>query len=471
MSKSKTHGNANKFNLVHLLSRSPCCLSSEAVGFILIVFAGVATALDSFLINQMEMLTLMAGLILLLIKSSGRTPLSIGFMFLLVMSLRIYLHTDARYFPRETTLNDYVLVLTSFVAAFRVKASMWRLFFSAFSAFVPIACISVLILHGGERLGGSFAFGELSTQQSALIIGTCLTISLSFLWNALSQRRSGMQKLVIVIAWFSISLLNCFLMVQTHSWAGLVLAIISVVAVVLVDALPSLSQSVDALIHHYSSGRQVVRIKTGFMLITLSAIGVASWSFISEAYSSQENLSNILSRLNLLKCFFGSMFTNQNRFIYGLGFTNTSTWLCGEGAFPSGIHSNNMFAQVAADNGFFAMICLIIVSLLLARMAWRLVNRLSSPTELASLTSAIYCFLFLQVDGGWSKTTFLQSLIGLLMASLTMVFDQPVFSALPTTGGMRIISNTGDSPPSSSRNENTSKQPGSRPHNFFQAHD
>lgn len=410
----------------------------------LILLAGVATVLDSSPTSQMEMLPLMAGLILLLIKSIGKTPLTIGFLFLLVMSLRAYLHTDARYFPWEITLYDYVLVLTSFVAAFRIKASMWKLFFTTFSVSVSIAGLFALILSGAERLEESFTVGSLSTQQTALLIGTCFTISLSFLWNALNQNRSGKRKLMIVVAWLCISSLNGFLIVQTHSRAGLDLAIISVVVVVLVDAVPGLNKSVDSLIQHYCSVRQAMRIKTCLILATLSALGLAGWPLIAEAYLSQEGLSNIRNRLSLLRCFFGAMFTSLNRFVYGLGFTNTSTWLCDEGARPSLIHSNNIFAQVAADNGFFAMTGLIIVAALLAIIAWKLVDRLPCPIVLASLTTTLYCFLFLQVDGGWSKTTFLQSLIGLLMSSLTMGVDQPVFTTFASTPGVSIMSVSDD---------------------------
>jgi hypothetical protein len=415
---------------------SPRFLSTEGVGLMLIVFAGMAAALDSFATNQLEMLPLVVGLILLLIKRSRKDPLSIGFLFLLFMSLRIYLHTDARYFPWEITLNDYILVLIAFVAAFRVKASEWKLFFTLFSIFVPLASVVSLQIHGAENPEETFTVGALSIQQTSFLIGTCFTISMSFLWNGLSQKRVAKQKFLVIAAWLLVSLLNGFLVVQTKSRAGLGLPMISVAAVVLAVSLPRLNRSVDALILRFSSVRQVARIKIGFALAVLSALGVAVWAFLAQTYASPENLSNDLHRLYLLRCYLGAVFTSTYRFIYGLGFTNTSTWLCDEGLHHGLTHAHNVFAQVAADNGFFALIGLILIAVLLARFAWKLVARLPSPTVLASLAAALYCFLFLQVEGGWGKITYLQALIGLVTASLTMTFDPSKSGTTATTQGV-----------------------------------
>jgi len=385
----------------------------------------MATALDSFMTNQLEMLPLIGGLILLLVKRSGKDPLSIGFLFLLMLSLRIYLHTDARYFGWEITLNDYILVLISFVAAFQLKASLWKLFFTLFAIFVPLASVVTLQIHGVENPGENFAVGALSIQQTAFLIGTCFTISMSCLWNGLNQKRSAKRKLLIVATWLCVSLLNGFLVVQTQSRAGLGLPMISIGAVVLAVSLPGINRSVDRLIQRFAPARQVLRVKIGLALALLSGLGIAVWAFLVQTYASPENLSNDLHRLYLLRCYFGAMFSGSNRFLYGLGFTNTSTWLCDEGLHRGLTHAHNIFAQVAADNGFFAMLGLIVIAILLLRLAWKLIAKLPSPTVLASLTTALYCFLFLQVEGGWGKTTFLQALIGLVMASLTMTVDRP----------------------------------------------
>jgi hypothetical protein len=396
----------------------------------------MATALDSFITNQLEMLPLIGGLILLLVKRSGKDPLSIGFLFLLVLSLRIYLHTDARYYGWEITLNDYILALISFVAAFQLKASLWKLFFTLFAIYVPLASVVTLLIHGVDNPGENFTVGALSIQQTAFLIGTCLTISMSFLLNGLNQKRSAKRKLLIVVTWLCVSLLNGFLVVQTQSRAGLGLPIISIVAVVLAVSLPSLNRSVDGLIQRVAPARQVLRVKISLALALLSGLGLAVWAILAQTYASPENLNNDLHRLYLLRCYFGAMFSSPNRFLYGLGFTNTSTWLCDEGLHRGLTHAHNIFAQVAADNGFFAMLGLIVVAVLLLRLAWKLMTKLPSPAVLASLTTALYCFLFLQVEGGWGKTTFLQALIGLVMASLTMTVDPPSLARATTTSGL-----------------------------------
>ena len=126
-------------------------------------------------------------------------------------------------------------------------------------------------------------------------------------------------------------------------------------------------------------------------------------------------------RLYLLQCFFGALFTGNNRFIYGLGFTNTSTWLCEDVGLHEGLtHAQNMFAQVAADNGFFALLGLGVICILLMRRSWQLTAWYRQPVTIVSVTSVLYIFLSLQIEGGWSKATFLQAMIGTFVGSLTM---------------------------------------------------
>ena len=64
---------------------------------LLIVIAGLFSTLDSFLVNNHEMIPLMAGLAILFLNHSREEPLRLAYLLLLLLSMRIYLFGDERY--------------------------------------------------------------------------------------------------------------------------------------------------------------------------------------------------------------------------------------------------------------------------------------------------------------------------------------------------------------------------------------
>lgn len=390
----------------------------DGFGLLLVVLAGMAAALPSFLPNDLEMLPLMGGLIVLLLNRSRREPLILGFLFLLMISLRIYLLRDNRYFSWEITLSDYLLILIAFAAGFRLRAAAWTLFLQLFALLLPVAGLVAWLGHPQAATGQPFAAGQLSIQQTSFLFGSAAAVSLAFLGHRLSLARAARSPLPL-LGWAGLTAVNGWLVLQTESRAGLGLPLLSLLAVQLLLRRRALTAGIDGWIVRRFPARP--RRARALLLLAALLLGAAALAaFLVRLYASRENLSNDAQRLYLLQCYFSAPFSSFNRFLYGLGFTNTSGWLCDGGPQPGLTHAHNIFAQVAGDNGFLTLLGLIGATLLLLRQARRLAAGRRDPVVPACLTLALYGLLFLQVEGGWGKVTFLQALLGLIAASLTM---------------------------------------------------
>jgi O-antigen ligase len=124
----------------------------------------------------------------------------------------------------------------------------------------------------------------------------------------------------------------------------------------------------------------------------------------------------------MLHCYFLAPFNGHNRVIYGMGFTNASQTLCKEiGLIKGTTHAHNIFAQVAADNGLFALVAILAIAVWLLKRILRLATTNNHPVVLASASLNLYILLVLQIEGGWGKVTFIQAMMGLTFGSLTLI--------------------------------------------------
>jgi hypothetical protein len=363
----------------------------ERAGALLVVLGGVATVVDVLHADGMELLPLMLGLALLLLSAVRQQPLGLGFLLLLFLCLRMYLHGSGRYFSNELTLTDYSLVLIAFTASLGRHLQFWKFYLRLFAILIPLAGILSLGLDQSRLPGSSFTAGGLSSGQTVVLFGACLTVSLGFLWNSLVQARGkGAHGLGL---WLTTSLVNGILLQATLPWAGLCLPLMAVAAIVLLIARKTLLLLASA---------------SGTILLALVSI-------------YRHNPAALLYRLDRWRCFFTAMFSNGYRFLYGLGFTNTSSWLCDPGDLEAGpTFAHNLYAQIAADNGFFVLAAVVVISILLLQRSCHLSYIQDSQLVLPILALAFYSFLVLQIDAGWAQNGFLQVLIGFAIGSLAL---------------------------------------------------
>ena len=360
-------------------------------GVLLVVLGAVATVVDFLHADGMELLPLMAGLAVLLLSAVRQRPLGLGFLLLLLLCLRAYLYEGERYFSNELTLTDYSLVLISFAASLGRRINFWNFYLRLFAVLIPVAGILSLGLEQSRLPGSLFTAGDLSSGQTVFLFGACLTVSLGFLCHRWIQAPGrGVNGLGL---WLTTSLMSAILLQAAVPWAGLCLPLMAVAAMGLLIARKTL-------------------------LLLVSASGTILICLVS---SYRQNPAALLDRLDLWRCFFAAMFSNGYRFLYGLGFTNTSSWLCDPGDRESGpTFAHNLYAQIAADNGFFVLAAVVMISILLLRRSWYLSTIQDCQLLLPILSLALYSFLVLQIDAGWAQNSLLQVLIGFVIGSLSL---------------------------------------------------
>ena len=394
---------------------------SEGAGALLIVVAGMLCGLSFYQDHQHAMIPMVAGLAILLLGQGRKNPVKTAFLLLLLLSMRAYLQGDERYDSTEISIYDYIMTTIAYAATYAMRVDFWKLLLPLTGIFVPLSGCLALFLHITTTVGEIFAAGDLSINQTAFLFGACLTINLSLLWNGLSRKRVPSLRLTLSGFWLLLSLLTLFLISQTHSRSGLGMPLIAFLLVMLMAYGKTLArrlhQGLQRLFGHGEN--HPARLLVAAIVLLILA-GIAAQSLI-QVYSVQENQVSDLHRLHLLKCYFGSLFSGHNRLIYGMGFTMASQGLCKDiGLIEGTTHAHNIFAQIAADNGIFAILTLTVVIVLLLRSIWKRRHFTDQPMVLCTLVLSVYCLLFLQIEGGWGKVTFLQALIGMAFASLTM---------------------------------------------------
>lgn len=405
----------------------------ETAAVLLIVAAGMLSCLSFHQDHQHTMIPLVAGLAVLLLGQGRKQPVGTAYLLLLLLSMRAFLQGDERYQAAEITLYDYILVIIAYAASYGMPLNFWKLFMPLTGIFIPLSACLALFVHVTTGVADGFAAGDLSINQTAFLLGACLTLNLSLLWNGITGARPPRLRLILSGFWLGLSLISLLLIGQTQSRSGLGMPLMAFLLVLLMvhgkTPLRFLDQALQRLIgdRGHQPARLLIAAITLLILLSVVAFGLVA------VYSIQENQVSDLHRLYLLKCYFGSMFTGHNRIIYGMGFTMASQGLCKDiGLIKGTTHAHNIFAQVAADNGFFALVALVIVIGLMLRSIWQRRRWADQPLVLCSLALSVYCLLFLQIEGGWGKVSFLQALIGMAFASLTMPLrpDQEVTASL-----------------------------------------
>ncbi len=387
------------------------------------MLGGIVTTLGLFSSSKLALLPLMAGLIILLLRQLHAQPLEIGFLFLFVLSLRVYLVGNDRYLPEEISLSDYLLVLIAFVATAGRTLAFWQRFQALFAILLPLAGMISWLHQSSINAQTPFQAGILSPQQTSLLFGFSLCIGLAYGLMALIEKPR--RRPLALAPWILTVVFSVTLILATGVGAGLLLSLVAITAVFSVLAARSKGpgQKTAALEPLMAAtGMGSILAKTSRWLLVTTAVITTLLLFGLGPYSQWPR--SVEHRLSLLHCFFTATFSTFERFLYGLGFTNSSTWLCDRvAATPAPIHAHNLFAQVAADNGFFALIGLIILSSLLFRKARKLTFLNPHPTILATLGMGTYAFLYLQIDASWAQSTFLEVMLGCVIGSLILRTD------------------------------------------------
>ncbi len=392
---------------------------------LLIVVGGGLSVLIPYQGNHHELIPLVAGLALLLVVHAKEHPIKIAYLALLLLAMRIYIFGDERNEGWELVLGDYILVVISFAASYRLSSGFWKLFFPILSSCLPVAALATVLIHGWKSENLSYSIGDLSVNQTSFLFGTCLTISLCYLWNSIVAAWSSRRCPIQGLGWLAVSGMNAVLLLLTNSRSGLGIPIVSFFVVLSLGNGRRFIRSFSDWIEHRFSLRTTRKTKVSLLLIILALVLSLTANAVWRIYSIPENQLSDLNRLYLLRCYFGTLFSGSNRFIYGMGFTNASNYQCQDAGIIEGIvhtHAHNIFAQLAADNGFFAMLMAVIIVILLARTGIKRLSKIGYSQVFSSIAVALYCLLFLQVEGGWGKVSLLQTLIGISIGSLTMKY-------------------------------------------------
>jgi len=392
----------------------------DLVGMSLILLSGLLTLFPSFLDFHHELIPLVLGVSCLLIAHSKEAPIRVIYLWLFLLAMRIYLHSDERYFGWEIVLADYLMIVVAFAATYRLRIRFWAWFLTLYALVLPLGGMISLSLYLFNQPDGPFEAGDLSINQTAFLFGSSLTIASCFLLQAIAASRRQEGKLVAPILWGLSAFCSAILVLSTQSRAAFGLPWIAILVILAFCERDRLSGWINHLNNILFKDRRAYT-KVVIFVVAIGAAVAALLLAMLLIYSNMDNMVSDTHRLYLLRCYFGGMFQGNNSFLYGLGFTRASQDVCRDiGLIRGTTHGHNLFAQVAADNGFVALVFLGLLVALLIRAGSKRIAFHANPVVLSSLCLSLYCFLFLLVEGGWGKISFLQALLGLAFASLTM---------------------------------------------------
>lgn len=414
----------------------------DALAALLLVLAGMLSVLPSWLNEQLEMVPLVAGVALLLLNHLGRQPLRALYLLLLLLMLRLVLKGDERYLFAEISLADYAIIALVFAACHQLQRRFWSLLLNGLALLVPLAALVSHQLRRGAAALDRFNAPELSVNQTAFLLGACLTLSLCFLWEALRSRRPDRSRLLRGAMWLLISLLSLALLDSTRSRFGLGLPPLTVAAILalnqrhrLIGWLQNLSQPL------LQAGRRLGLPlpdwlgPLSLLLLPLLLLLALALRVASTVYADPDNVLSDMHRLHLLRCYFSVPFSGHNRLIYGMGFTRASQTVCHDvGLIKGTTHAHNIVAQVAADNGLFAMLAVVVIGVWLLRQVLRQATRADGRLALATASLGLFTVTTLMIEGGWGKVSFLQALLGLTLASFTVAEARPAMGDVTWCG-------------------------------------
>ncbi len=374
-----------------------------AIGLILL--NAVTVLLGMVAAESLGMAPLIGGVLLLLISRLGEQPLVTGWLVLLLLTLRMTLGEGDRYLPQEITLSDALLVLVAAAAGFRAGVRFWDRFQTLFATLIPLAGVIAWVLNALNGSSGPLAAGSLTAAQSAMLFGLSLSLALPRVIAICRRDHPGLQGL----GWGLLSLISAALSLASGGPWVLTLAVVAVLTVQLIPWC----QAAGAV--------SVRRLRAALLAALTLGAATAGTLLASPSVLSPQATAGMAERVSLLRCFLAAPFSLWERFALGVGFTNSSGWLCQE-IVPGAqqIQANNLLAQIAADNGMLALagIGALIVAAVLH--GGRLICRLPSPVISAGLSGALFSLLDVQIHGGWAQSSLLQVLLGLQLGFISL---------------------------------------------------
>lgn len=407
----------------------------------LIVCSGVLCLLQSVLPHAYEMAPLLIGLGLLLLNHARQQPMRILYLTLLLLMPRVYLQGDERYLFSEISLFDYILIAISFAASHRLPMAFWQRLLPAAAIALPLGCLITYQQRSGPALVEPFNAGSLSINQTALLMGACLSLSLCFLWDAVTARRPARRRIGLSALWSLASVLALAMVLSTHSRFGVGLSLLATAIILAVanqqrlhSGLQQLSSALERGASHLGLAHPAAWSRRILSLSGLGVLAATAAALAIRIYSNPLNQVSDVHRLYLLRCYFSVPFSGHNRLIYGMGFTRPSQTVCKDiGLIKGTSHAHNLFAQVAADNGLIAMLAIMAIAAWALKRCLSMAWRSDQPAMIGSAALTLFLLASLQIEGGWGKVSWIQALMGLALGSLTMLPppSRPV-TALPT---------------------------------------
>jgi hypothetical protein len=395
---------------------TPLRQRGEQVAAALIPLTAAAAVSGRVAPESLGMAPLIGALVLLFLGSLRREPLSGGLFVVLMLSLRVPLHGEDRYLPQELVLTDVLMVMSAVAAAFSASRAFWRTFQTLFAIVIPLAGAWAWGMGASTGADQPFAAGLFTAPQSALMFGLSLCYALARLRARLAGGRGWAfnRRILSLALWMVCALLAGGLALASGGMGSLSL----VGAAVWLAWLSGQIHSVDP-----ERGRG---IWVGGLLAGLLLTGTAAAVFMGPAPPLVAWGEALRQRLSLLACFFQAPFRKVEWWVHGVGFTNSSEWLC-QSVRPGErmIHADNLLAQLAADTGMISLLVLGCLLIWMMRRMWRLSARVADPVVLASLMGALYMLLEVQTETGWSQSTVIQVLMGLQVAALCLPLETP----------------------------------------------
>ncbi len=105
----------------------------DVFGIAMIILSGTVILFPSFLEFHHELIPLVLGISFLLVGHSREEPIRIAYLWLFLLTMRIYLHSDERYLSWEIVLSDYIMIVVAFAASFRMAIRFWSWFFTLYA--------------------------------------------------------------------------------------------------------------------------------------------------------------------------------------------------------------------------------------------------------------------------------------------------------------------------------------------------